>query len=31
MKVKLGIKVMGSVQSMIGWEVTVIGQGKNVL
>ena len=26
-KVKLGIKVMKSVESLIGWEVTVTGQG----
>ena len=26
-KVKLGIKVMELVESLIGWEVTVIGQG----
>ena len=27
MKVKLGIKVMKSMKSLIGWEVTVTGQG----
>ena len=28
-KVKLGIKVMKLVKSLIGWEVTVTGQGSD--